>query len=52
MTEKEMLAHLKRECSSIKSDLIQKSANIRLISEKESDKLNRIIGQLERWQNQ
>ena len=49
--QREEIRSLKMSANSPKSDLLALAATIGDISESQADKLYRIIGQLEAWQN-
>jgi hypothetical protein len=49
--KKEQVMQIKRGVSFIKSDLIRTANQLREVSAREADKLDRIIFRLEQWQN-
>lgn len=51
MNKKETIAYIKHECNSPKSQLIRLASDLEKVSPAQSEKLNKIIGRLEAWQN-
>lgn len=51
MTKRDEIEFLKHEANQIKSRLIDIERRLEPLSVKEADRLSRIIGRLEAWQN-